>query len=53
MSGPHRFEREKNPTKVKRDWFPLFLLLILVALGIGASLLFAYNGWTPVESFGP
>jgi hypothetical protein len=29
MSGPHRFEREKNPTKVKRDWFPLFLVLVL------------------------
>jgi hypothetical protein len=53
MSGPDRFEREQNQTKVKRDLFPLFLVLVLVALGIGASLLFAYNGWTPVESFGP
>jgi hypothetical protein len=53
MSGPHRFEGEQNPTEVKRDWFPLFLVLVLVALGIGASLLFAHYGWTPVESFGP
>jgi hypothetical protein len=53
MSGPRRLEREQNPTKVKRDCFPLFLVFVLVALGMGASLLFAHYGWTPVESFGP
>ena len=53
MSGPHRFERQQNPTKVKRDRFPLFLVFGLIALGIGASLLFSHHGWIPVESFGP
>ena len=49
MSGPHRFEREQTPTKVKRDRFPLFLIFALVALGIAVSLLFTHYGWTPVE----
>jgi hypothetical protein len=50
MSSPHRFDREQEPTKVKRDGV-LFLVFGLVALGIAASLLFAHYGW--IESVAP
>jgi hypothetical protein len=53
MSGLHRLQREQRPAKLKRDHFPLFLAVGLIAIGIGASLLFAHYGWTTVEVLGP
>jgi hypothetical protein len=50
MSGPHRFDRDQEPTKVKRDRV-LFLVFGLAAVGIAVSLLFAHYGWN--ESIAP
>jgi hypothetical protein len=50
MSSPHRFDREQEPTKVKRDRV-LFLVFGLVAFGIAVSLLSAHYGWN--ESIAP
>jgi hypothetical protein len=50
MSIPHRFDREQEPTEVKRDRV-LFLVFGLVAFGIAASLMFAHYGW--IESIAP
>jgi hypothetical protein len=53
MSGWDCFKRQKFPTKVQRDSFPLILAFALLALGIGASLLFVHYGWVHVDSLGP
>ena len=53
MSGWQRFKRERHPSKLQRDSFPLILAFALLALGLGASLLFVHYGWVHVDSFGP